>query len=96
MGEEMSLRALGEIYAREAEVLEELITACGERRRFAVKNGRSKEAQRQERLQHLHMQQRNDLWQLSAWLRNYYGAQEDTAGTTEGEGHYENDRSHIA
>ena len=69
----MSLKALGEQYAREADNLERMITACKERRRFAISGGNSAEAQRQERLMELHGQQRADLLQLSVWLRHYYG-----------------------
>ncbi|MCL1952690.1 MAG: hypothetical protein FWF60_07670, partial [Oscillospiraceae bacterium] len=68
-----SLKALGEQYAREADNLDRMIKACGERRRFAVSGGNSAEAQRQERLLELHSQQRADLLRLSAWLRHYYG-----------------------
>ena len=67
-----SLKALGEQYAGEADNLERMIKACGERRRFAISGGNSAEAQRQERLMELHTQQRADLLQLSAWLRHYY------------------------
>ena len=71
-----SLKALGEQYAREADNLEKMIRACGERRRFAISGGNSAEAQRQERLMELHSQQRADLLQLSVWLRHYYGSNE--------------------
>ncbi|MCL2298722.1 MAG: hypothetical protein FWC27_01070 [Firmicutes bacterium] len=67
-----TLKTLGEQYAKEADNLERMIKACGERRRFAVSGGDSAEAQRQERLMELHGQQRADLLQLSAWLRHYY------------------------
>ena len=72
-----SLKALGEQYAREADTLEKMIKACGERRRFAVSGGNSAEAQRQERLMELHGQQRADLLQLSVWLRRYYTPKEE-------------------
>ena len=71
-----SLKALGEQYAREADTLEKMITACKERRRFAIGGGNSAEAQRQEKLMELHSQQRADLLQLSVWLRSYYGPEE--------------------
>jgi hypothetical protein len=74
--EEMSLTALGEQYAREADNLEMMITACRERRRFAISGGNSAEAQRQEKLMELHGQQRADLLRLSVWLRRYYGNEE--------------------
>jgi len=74
--DEMSLKALGEQYAKEAENLDRMIKACGERRRFAVSGGNSAEAQRQERLIELHSQQRADLLRLSVWLRYYYKAAE--------------------
>ena len=77
--EEMSLKALGEQYAKEADGLEKMIKACKERRRFAISGGNSAEAQRQERLMELHSQQRADLLQLSAWLRHYYIANEPDA-----------------
>jgi len=70
--DELSLKALGEQYAREADNLDRMIKACGERRRFAISGGNSAEAQRQERLMELHSQQRTDLLRLSAWLRQYY------------------------
>ena len=68
----MSLYDLGKQYITEANHLEQMITACRERKRFAMRGGNSAEAQRQERLIELHTQQRNDLLRLSAWLRNYY------------------------
>lgn len=68
----LSLKALGDQYAQEAENLDRMITACKERRRFAIQAKNSSEAQRQERLIELHRQQRSDLLQLSAWLRHYY------------------------
>jgi len=71
--DETSLKALGEQYAREADNLERMARACGERRRFAISGGNSAEARRQERLMELHSQQRADLLQLSVWLRHYYG-----------------------
>jgi len=70
--DETSLKALGEQYAKEADNLDRIIKACGERRRFAISGGNSAEAQRQERLMELHSQQRADLLRLSAWLRYYY------------------------
>ena len=70
--DETSLEALGEQYAREADNLEKMITACKERGRFAISGGNSAEAQRQERLMELHGQQRADLLRLSVWLRHYY------------------------
>ena len=72
-----SLAALGEQYAAEADNLEHMITACKERRRFAMRGGNSMEAQRQERLAELHAQQRSDLLRLSVWLRHYYGEQQN-------------------
>jgi len=75
---EMSLEALGEQYAKEADNLDRMIKACGERRRFAVSGGNSAEAQRQEKLMELHGQQRADLLRLSAWLRHYYGNELDS------------------
>jgi len=77
---ETSLKALGEQYAREADNLEKMITACKERRRFAISGGNSAEAQRQEKLMELHGQQRADLLQLSAWLRHYYRSSETDRG----------------
>jgi len=68
-----SLYDMGKQYATEADNLAQMITACKERKRFAMRGGNSAEAQRQERLIELHTQQRNDLIRLSAWLRNYYG-----------------------
>ena len=81
--DETSLKALGEQYAREADNLEKMITACKERRRFAISGGDSAEAQRQEKLMELHGQQRADLLQLSVWLRHYYklGDPEEGRGT---------------
>ena len=73
MTESETLKALGEQYAAEADKLEEMITSCRERRRFALQGGNSAEACRQERLMELHAQQRSDLLRLSVWLRNYYG-----------------------
>ena len=80
--DELSLKALGEQYAREADNLEGMIKACGARRRFAISGGNSTEAQRQERLMELHAQQRTDLLQLSVWLRHYYrsGGPEEMRG----------------
>ena len=74
--EGMSLAALGEQYAAEADNLERMIVACRERRRFAIRGGNSLEAQRQERLAELHAQQRSDLLRLSVWLRHYYRNQD--------------------
>jgi len=71
-----SLYALGKQYAAEAENLEQLITACRERKRFAMAGGHSGEAQRQERLIELHTQQRGDVLRLSVWLRHYYDGKE--------------------
>ena len=71
--ENNSLYMLGKQYAAEADNLEQMVTACRERKRFAMRGGNSAEAQRQERLIELHTQQRNDLLRLSAWLRHYYG-----------------------
>lgn len=70
--DELSLKELGDQYAKEADNLEWMISACKERRRFAMQGGNSAEAQRQERIMELHRQQRNDLLQLSVWLRHYY------------------------
>ncbi|MDR2686640.1 MAG: hypothetical protein LBB75_02720 [Oscillospiraceae bacterium] len=78
--DETSLKALGEQYAREADNLEKMITACKERRRFAISGGNSAEAQRQEKLMELHGQQRADLLRLSAWLRHYYRPNETDGG----------------
>ena len=78
--EETSLKALGGQYAREADNLEKMITACKERRRFAISGGNSAEAQRQEKLMELHGQQRADLLQLSVWLRHYYKSGETDGG----------------
>ena len=72
MTEQISLCELGEQYAAEADNLEAMITACRERRLFAMRGGDSAEAQRQERLLELHTQQRGDLLRLSVWLRHYY------------------------
>jgi hypothetical protein len=74
--EHMSLHDMGKQYALEADNLVELITACKERRRFAVNGGNSEEAKRQERLIELHTQQRNDLLRLAAWLKHYYDGTE--------------------
>jgi len=74
--EQTSLRELGEQYAAEADNLEAMITACRERRRFAMQGGDSAEARRQERLVELHAQQRDDLLRLSVWLRHYYRGQD--------------------
>jgi hypothetical protein len=71
--DETSLAALGERYAAEAENLSRMITACKERRRFAIRGGNRMEAQRLESLAESHAQQRGDLLHLSAWLRRYYG-----------------------
>ena len=90
--EETSLKALGEQYAREADNLEKMITACKERRRFAISGGNSAEAQRQEKLMELHGQQRADLLQLSVWLRHYYKPNE----TDEGRGAHAHHQSCIA
>jgi len=73
---QMSLYNLGKQYVTEADNLEQMITACRERKRFAMRGGNNSEAQRQERLIELHTQQRNDLLRLSVWLRNYYQAGE--------------------
>jgi len=62
--ESKSLAALGKQYAAEADNLERMITACRERKRFAMRGGNSGEAQRQERLAELHAQQRSDLLRL--------------------------------
>jgi len=91
-----SLYSLGKQYASEADNLEQMITACRERKRFAMRGGNSAEAQRQERLIELHQQQRNDLLRLSVWLRRYYGdSVPDTHIRQKGEVH-ENHRSCIA
>ena len=71
-----SFAVLGAQYAAEADNLEQMITARKERRRFAIQGGNSKEAQRLERLEELHKQQRKDLLQLVATLRHYYDAAE--------------------
>ena len=93
MTEEITLRELGEQYAAEADNLEAMITACKERRRFAMRGGDSAEAQRQERLLELHTQQRGDLLRLSVWLRHYYReAEEKEKGGTR----YANHQSCIA
>jgi hypothetical protein len=78
--DETSLKALGEQYAREADSLDRMITACKERRRFAISGGNSAEAQRQEKLMELHGQQRADLLQLSVWLRHYYNEPDGMKG----------------
>jgi len=70
--EHISLYAMGKCYAQEADALRQMIVACKERKRFAMRGGNSNEAARQERLIELHTQQRNDLLHLSAQLRNYY------------------------
>ena len=98
--EDMSLSTLGKQYAAEADKLEQMITACKERKRFAMRGGNSAEAQRQERLIELHAQQRGDLLRLSVWLRHYYGTENETTPCgahvkQKGELH-ENHRSHIA
>jgi len=67
-----TLDELGKQYAVEADNLDAMITACRERRRFAMQGGDSAEAQRQERLMEMHAQQRGDLLRLSVWLRHYY------------------------
>ena len=87
-----SLRDMGLRYAEEADKLEQMIVACRERKRFAMRGGNSGEAQRQERLVELHTQQRNDLIRLSAWLRSYYGGEHHME---KGETH-EKHQSHIA
>ena len=92
--EEKSLYGLGKQYAAEADNLEQMITACRERRRFAMRGGNSAEAQRQERLLELHTQQRSDLLRLSVWLRRYYEGT-DRNQTQKGDAH-ENHRSCIA
>ena len=74
--DEKSLDRLGKQYAEEADTLENIITACRQRKRFAMQGGNSEEAQRQERLIDLHTQQRNDLLRLSVWLRHYYDRME--------------------
>jgi len=88
--EHTSLRELGEQYAAEADNLEAMITACRERRRFAMQGGNSAEAQRQERLMEMHAQQRSDLLRLSVWLRHYYRVQ-DTGYRNEEKGVERND-----
>ena len=96
---EKSLYAIGKQYAAEADNLEQMITACRERKRFAMRGGNSAEAARQERLIELHTQQRNDLLRLSAWLRHYYGGADTEAAEPitrqKGETH-ENHHSRIA
>jgi len=83
-----SLYDMGRQYAVEADSLAQMITACRERKRFAMRGGNSAEATRQERLIELHTQQRNDLLRLSAWLRNYYDAEErETNIIQKGEAH---------
>ena len=72
MTEKPTLGELGEQYAAEADNLEAMITACRERRHFAMQDGDSAEARRQERLMEMHAQQRGDLLRLSVWLRHYY------------------------
>ena len=74
--EGMTLLSLGKQYAAEADNLERMITACRERKRFAMRGGNSEEARRQERLIELHAAQRNDLLRLSVWLRHYYDGKE--------------------
>ena len=97
----MDLYTLGKQYAAEADNLERMITACKERKRFAMRGGNSAEAQRQERLIELHTQQRGDLLRLSVWLRRYYdssgAAEEETKSyiRQKGEAH-ENHHSCIA
>ena len=68
----MTLEALGRQYAAEADNLAGMIESCKERRGAALSAGDSSEAIRQENLAELHEQQRNDLLQLAAWLKNYY------------------------
>lgn len=97
---ETSLHTLGTQYAQEADNLEQMITACKERKRFAMRGGNSAEAQRQERLIELHTQQRNDLLRLSVWLRHYYGTEHepspaDSYVKQKGDSH-ENHSSYIA
>ena len=88
-----SLRDLGEQYATEADRLEDMITACKERRGFAMQAGNSAEAQRQERLMELHAQQRGDLLRLSVWLRHYY---KKTGDREEGGTRYADHKSYVA
>ncbi|MCL2106672.1 MAG: hypothetical protein FWH26_06420 [Oscillospiraceae bacterium] len=76
-----SLEDLGRQYAREAEVLDGLIEACRQRRRFAMRSGNAAEAQRQERLMELHQGQRNDLRRIAVWLKRYYVRPEAQAET---------------
>jgi len=92
-----SLYMLGKQYAAEADNLEQMITACKERRRFAMRGGNSAEAQRQERLIELHTQQRSDLLRLSVWLRRYYDGNGSTPAYTKQKGEaHENHHSCIA
>ena len=97
--EGITLYGIGKQYAAEADNLERMITACRERKRFAMRGGNSAEAQRQERLIELHIAQRNDLLRLSVWLRHYYDGQENETPEIQvrqkGET-YENHRSCIA
>ena len=76
--ENLSLYDMGKQYAAEADNLEEMIAACRERKRLAMRCGNSPEAHRQERLIELHTQQRNDIVRISVWLRNYYHKKGET------------------
>ena len=92
--EKLSLHSMGIQFAQEAEHVMQMITACKERKRFAMAGGNSTEAARQERLMELHMQQRKELLRLAAKLRNYYD-QDSVNNTKEGETD-ENHQSFIA
>jgi len=83
--EHTSLASLGKQYAADVENLDQMITACKERRRFAIAGGNSKEAQRLERLAEMHTQQRRDLITLAGLLRHYYDGGADTENATERE-----------
>ena len=93
-----SLHDMGKQYSMEADNLEQMITACKERKRFAMRGGNHAEAQRQERLIELHIQQRNDLVRLSAWLRSYYshGDEPELHTIQKGEPPHEEHQSCIA
>ena len=92
-----SLYSMGKQYAVEADKLEQMITSCKERKRFAMRGGNSSEAARQERLIELHTQQRNDLLRLSVWLCNYYSETgQEPFNIQKGETKHENHQSCIA
>jgi hypothetical protein len=75
----MTLMALGQQYAEEAENLAALVAKCDERRRIAIRAGAGSEANRLKKLKVLHERQQQDLLQIADWLRHYY----DDSGETQ-------------